>query len=182
FVYRPSPSSALFPYTTLFRSPSVSLFVAMAEEVLVIDLAGSRLLSSGVVTDLEVGYFVPAPVDIGDEVSFVPLHVIDIVQDFARRAVDGFAQQIRLVGSTHEQIRVVAEGFKYHDQVMRFENLGSTSEGFDDIGSLDSQRKVAFVVSRHHRHPGRVDAPGRIDAFLAGSNEVVDEFFLAGRE
>ena len=79
----------------------------MLENILVVDLTSGGFLSSGIVANLKVGDFVPGKVDIGDEVSFVPLHVIDIIKDFAGRAIHGFAKLIGLGGSSHEEVRSV---------------------------------------------------------------------------
>ncbi len=70
--------------------------------IFVIDLAGGRLFTAGVITDLEVVYFAPRPVHVRDDVPFVFLHVVNIKQNLAGRAIDAPAYFVGLIGRTQE--------------------------------------------------------------------------------
>src|SRR5215213_5621534 len=67
------------------------------EDILVVRLTGAGLFAAGHVPDLEVRDLVPRGVDVRDEMSLVPLHVVDVVEDLARGAVDGAADRVRLI-------------------------------------------------------------------------------------
>ena len=61
----------------------VAALVQVAKHVGVVDFAGARFVAAGIVANLEVGRFVPAAVDVADEVPLADLLVIDVEEDFA---------------------------------------------------------------------------------------------------
>src|SRR5690606_38445983 len=71
--------------------------VNVFEDIFVIDLAGGWLLSAGLVPDLEITDFVPDPVDVLYKPTFVFLHVVDIVKDFAGGASHRLTDHVTLV-------------------------------------------------------------------------------------
>src|SRR5262245_53063399 len=91
----------LFPFTEVpvlhSHHTAIALVIKALENILVVDLPGRWLLATRVVTDLHIGDLVPAPVDVVYQVPFVPLHVIDVKKDFARRALHCLANLVGLV-------------------------------------------------------------------------------------
>ena len=90
------------------------LLVHVFEYFFVVDLSGGGFLSAGVVTNLEVSNFIPAPVDVRDDVPFVFLHMVDVEQDFAGGTINRLADHIRLVRVAKKQVRRVAERLQHH--------------------------------------------------------------------
>ncbi len=60
-----------------------AFLIQMTEYVLVIDLAAGRFFTARIVAGLEVGDFVPTMIDVGDEVPFGDLLMINVEQNFA---------------------------------------------------------------------------------------------------
>ena len=75
----------------LFELPLICL------NVFVIDLSTSGFLAARIVAGLEIGNFIPATIDIRNEVSFGDLLMVDIEQDFAGRRVDCLANSVCLI-------------------------------------------------------------------------------------
>ena len=73
------------------------LILEVLKDLAVVDLAGAGLFATGVVTTLEIRDFIPAVINVGDEVSLGDLLVVNVEEDFARRAVDGAANRVGLV-------------------------------------------------------------------------------------
>ncbi|MFT6574066.1 MAG: hypothetical protein ACJA16_002255 [Akkermansiaceae bacterium] len=65
----------------------VEFFLDMRGYLGGIDFAGAGFLAAGVVAGLEVGDFVPGEVDVGDEVSFGDLLVVDVAEDLIEHIV-----------------------------------------------------------------------------------------------
>src|SRR5690606_23201102 len=84
---------------------TVPFVVDVLEDILIVDLARSRFFSSGVVPYLKVGDLIPAKIDVGNEVTFVALHMVDVVENFAGRRIDRLAYHITLVRMAKEEIR-----------------------------------------------------------------------------
>ena len=57
----------------------------MLENIPVIDLTGSRFISSRIIPDLEVGGLIPCPINVGNDVSFGDLLMINIEKYLAGR-------------------------------------------------------------------------------------------------
>ncbi len=68
----------------------------MLENTFVVDFAGGGFFATGVIAHLKNADFRPAAVDVGNEVAFGDLLVVDVKEDFATRVVDGLADQIGL--------------------------------------------------------------------------------------
>ena len=49
------------------------------------------------------------------------------------------------------------QGFEYHDQAMRLQNVGCKPKGFDKVRGLVPHVKPEIKMARHDRHPYRVD-------------------------
>src|SRR5690606_37845954 len=78
------------------HNPVKALSVDMLEDVAVVDLARCRLLAAGIVSHLEVGDFAPSQIDVGNQIPFGDLLVINVEENFAGWAVDGPADHVRL--------------------------------------------------------------------------------------
>src|SRR6185437_12856770 len=87
----------------------VSLVIDMAEDIVIVHLARTRLFAAGVVADLQIGDVFPGPVEIGDQIAFVAMHVVHVEEILARRAIDGFTDHKGLVGVPEEEIGCIAE-------------------------------------------------------------------------
>ena len=72
------------------------LAVNVSENIAVMDFAGARFFAAWVIANLEVGNFREGAVDVGDEVSLGDLLMINVEEDFARRAADRFANHVGL--------------------------------------------------------------------------------------
>ena len=72
---------------------SEPLFVDVVEDVVVVDLPGVGLFSSGVVANLEVGNFRPGFVDVWDQIAFGDLLMVEIIENFAVRAAHSAADR-----------------------------------------------------------------------------------------
>lgn len=83
--------------------------VDVAEDVLVIQLAGGGFVSARVISHLEIGDFAVRSVDIRDDIALVDLLVIDIEKDFAAWAIDRAADFVSLCDFTEEHAGVVSE-------------------------------------------------------------------------
>jgi len=70
--------------------------VDVFEDIFVVDFAGGGFFPTGVVADLEAADFRPGAVDVGNEVAFGDLLVIDVEEDFAAGVVDGLADHVGL--------------------------------------------------------------------------------------
>ena len=83
---------------SVFQShdPFEAFLVNMAEDVAIVDLARPGFFAPWVITTLEICNFIPAIIDVWDEVSFTDLLVVNIKQNFTGRMVDGLADLIRL--------------------------------------------------------------------------------------
>ena len=68
----------------------------MLEDAFVVDFAGGGFFATGVVAHLKNADFRPAAVDIGNEIAFGDLLVVDVKEDFATRVIDGLADQVGL--------------------------------------------------------------------------------------
>ncbi len=78
------------------HDPREAFVVDVFKDVAVVDLARARFVSTRVVADLEVGDFAVGVVDIGNQIAFGNLLVVQVIEDFARRTVDRLAYLIRL--------------------------------------------------------------------------------------
>ena len=137
----------------------------MFEDIFVIDLTSSRLFTAWVVTNLEVCDFVPGPVDVGDQVAFGDLLVVNVKKNFARRAVHGLTYFITLGGLGEEQTGVIPEieRLQHHNQLVWFEDITSLFERFHYIGSLIAHVLSEIEVAGYHGHPGSIDPLGHFN-------------------
>ena len=111
----------------------------MLEDAFVVDFTGGGLFATGVVAHLKNADFRPTAVDIGDEVAFGDLLVVDVKEDFATRVIDGLADQICLWRASQKNagvVRQAVERFQHHYQTRFFENVAASFEQFDHIGRL----------------------------------------------
>lgn len=60
-----------------------STLVDVAKDISVIDLPGRWLVPARIISDLKIGDLIPATFDVGDQISFLYLLVVDIEQDLA---------------------------------------------------------------------------------------------------
>ena len=60
------------------------------ENVLIVDFASAGFFTAWIVTTLKVADLIPAFIDIGNQVPFCDLLMVDVKKDFAGRAVNGF--------------------------------------------------------------------------------------------
>ena len=124
-----------------------ALVVDVAEDVLVVDLAGGGLVAAGVVASLEVSDLVPGTVDVGDEVALGDLLVVEVVEDLARGAADSAADHVGLGDLGKEELRVVApvvQGFEDHHQARGLADLGAALEyGYEAKPLRDSAGRWA---------------------------------------
>jgi hypothetical protein len=56
-----------------------AFFVDVLKYIEVIDLPGGRFLSAGIIPYLEVGYFFPGQIHVGNQVSFLDLLVVKVI-------------------------------------------------------------------------------------------------------
>ena len=97
--YGPFAFLAGFAFAVLHTQDAlVSFFVNMFEDVSIIDFAGCRFFSAGVVAYVKYGYFLPGAVHIGDEVALGNLLMIQIIEDFTGWAVDRLCKSGRPAG------------------------------------------------------------------------------------
>ena len=147
----------------------VSLFINVLENIFIVDFSGSRFVPSRIVTDLDVGYFFPAEVHIPDQVTLIPLHVIDIVQYFAGRAVVRPAYHLGLIGMSQEKLGSVAQRFKNHDQAV----------GLEDFGT-DPQRIIAGWKAIPQRRETRTGPPLWDGQAAVRIVDVLEKYFETG--
>lgn len=138
------------------------------------DFARAGFLAAGMVARLQVGDFVPAGVDVGDELPLGDLWVVEIEQDFAGRTVDGFAERIGLIAPAQASAIVVRgpiQGLQHQDNFVRFQDGAEPAQEFDRVGKrllLGEARPAELVplgivlvrlIDRpgHDRHPRRAD-------------------------
>src|SRR5690606_40972807 len=76
---------------------AISFIVDVLEDVLVVYFTGRGFLPSRVISDLEVGDLIPTQINVRDQVSFITLHVIDIVKDLTGRRPNRFTDHVALV-------------------------------------------------------------------------------------
>src|SRR5690606_5757680 len=81
----------------------VSFRTDVAEEMPIVHLARARFLATRIVADLEIRDLAPGVIDVRDDVTFVALHVVHVVEDLAGRTVHRAADLIRLVRRAQEQ-------------------------------------------------------------------------------
>ena len=93
------------------------------KDIAIVDFASSRLLTTWIVTCLEVSDFIPALVYVVNEVTLSYLLMVNIEKDFAGRTIDCTAYEIGLIGSLQKSptmVGVPIEWFQYHGQLMGF--------------------------------------------------------------
>ena len=76
------------------KNPVVSFFAEMLEDIPVIDLTCSGFFSSGIVSDVEGGYFGPCTINIRYEVALGDLLMVQVVYDLTAWVVYGFANLV----------------------------------------------------------------------------------------
>ena len=81
--------------------------VQILEYILVVDLSCGGLFSAGRVAEVEAGNLIPGLVDVGDQVAFCDLLVIEVVDDFAAGASNRLADLIGLRDLGQEEARMV---------------------------------------------------------------------------
>ena len=89
----------------------------MTEDIPIVDFTGPRFFAAGVIPRLKVTDLVPAMVDIGNQVSFRDLLMIDVKQNLARRPVHRAADQVGLWRFMQEETGVVGwmiQRFEHH--------------------------------------------------------------------
>ena len=74
-----------------------ALSMKVLEDILVIDFTTGRLLAPRIVTRLKIGNFVPAHIDIGNEIPLGDLLVVDIEEDLARRGIHSLTDGVCLI-------------------------------------------------------------------------------------
>ncbi len=74
----------------------ISFVVNVPEYIQVIDLAGCGFFPARVVAHLEISDLFPGEVNIRDQVALRDLLVVQVIQDFARRAIHGLAYGVGL--------------------------------------------------------------------------------------
>ena len=109
-----------------------------AEDVPEVDLARGRFVAARVVAHLEVADLVPRRIDVGDQVPFRNLLVIEVVEDLAGRTVYRPANLPGLRDALEEQSGMVAgvERLEDHHQSMGFQDRRRTLERLDHIRGL----------------------------------------------
>ena len=78
-------------------------------------------------------------IDVGDEVSFGDLLVINIEENLAGRTIDRPADGVGLIGFLQPSATVVGvfvERFEHHDEIFGFEDFRAAAEQVDNIGKL----------------------------------------------
>src|SRR5687767_7189108 len=138
-----------------------SLRVDVAEDVSIIDLTGAGLTTPGIVTDLDVGHFVPRRIHVRDQVPFGDLLVIDVEQDLHGGTADGATDLVRLRNAREELTRMIAERVERlddDDEPVRFEYRGRALERFDDVRRLEVHVETPVHVARDDSHPFGVDS------------------------
>ena len=73
----------------------------------VVDLTSSRFFASGIVASLKVTNLVPSAVDVGDQVSFADLLVVDVKQYLATWRINGSADCVSLIGIAQERAAMI---------------------------------------------------------------------------
>lgn len=63
----------------------------------IVDFPCPRFFASRVVAGLEIANLTPAQIDVGDQVAFSDLLMVNVKQDLAGRTVNGSADCIRLI-------------------------------------------------------------------------------------
>src|SRR5690606_5749555 len=98
----------------------IPFLVDVPKDVLIIDLSGGGFLSARVVPYLEIGDLLPRGIDIGNQVAFLDLLVVNVEKDLAGRTVHGLADLEGLGALGEEESGMVAEvqRFQHHDQIM----------------------------------------------------------------
>ena len=93
------------------------------KNVAIVDFTSSRFLTTWIVTCLEVSDFIPALVDVVDEVALSDLLMINIKKDLAGRTIDCTTYEVGLIGSLQKSTTMVGvpiEWLQYHGQLMWF--------------------------------------------------------------
>ena len=65
------------------HDPAISSVLKVLKHVGIVDFTRSRLLAAGIVAALEIGDFLPAAVDVGDQIPFGDLLVVEIKKNLA---------------------------------------------------------------------------------------------------
>lgn len=90
----------------------------------VVDLTGAGLFSARIISCLEIAYLGPTLVDVGNEVSFGDLLMINVKQDFAGRTIDRPANGKGLVGTLQKDSTMVGSPIQWlqnHGQLVGFQ-------------------------------------------------------------
>jgi len=66
-----------------------SFLMDVLEYIQVVDLPGGRFLPAGIIPHLEIANLIPCQVNIGNQVPFMNLLVIEVIQDLTGRTVYG---------------------------------------------------------------------------------------------
>lgn len=175
------------------------LRLQVLEDFTVVDLAGAGLFAAGVVTTLEIRDFIPGVIDVGDEISFGDLLMIDVKEDLAGRAIDRATNRVGLIGFLQPSATVVGvfiERFEDHHEVVRFEDFGAAAEHVDNVGKLvtggEAGTAVAIPVlgligllidrTRDDRHPLGVAPARNVDGLAdLGENLLMGGVVAVGK-
>ena len=84
-----------------------ALCVDVAEYILVVDLARSRFFPPRIITNVKSSNMLPRLVDIGYQIAFADLVVIQIIDDFAAGVVHALANELGLGDIPEETTRMV---------------------------------------------------------------------------
>ena len=78
------------------KNARVPLGMDVPKDVLIINFAGSRFIPSWVVANLKIGGLVPSCIYVRNQVAVLNLGMVNVVQDFAGRAIYSLAYQVGL--------------------------------------------------------------------------------------
>ena len=101
---------------------AVALVPDVLEYIFIVYLAGSGLVAPGNVAYLEVCYFVPSFVYIGNEAAFRYLLVVEVVENFAVLAANSLAKRVGLRNPLQPKAWVVlyVERLEYDSRAVVF--------------------------------------------------------------
>src|SRR5574343_515909 len=104
---------------------AIAFFMDVFEHITIIDLTGGGFISSRIVTDLKITDLLPALIDIINDISFITLHMVDIIKYFHGSTSYSLTDYIVLMRTTQEKIRIVAQWLQHHYQPVWFQYSGA---------------------------------------------------------
>ena len=172
--------------TVLHAQHSLEAFcVNVAEYVFIIYLTRAWLFSPRVISYVERGNVLPGFVDIGNEIAFADLLVIQIIHDFAARVVYAFADEIRLRDLPEEtagMIRPPIQRFEDHHQTGFLQDLTTVPAVLDNVGRLVGWFHLQVNGARHEQDTLRARALGDFNRIFHALLDGIPNRLVRGAE